>query len=76
MEPTVAIVGARPAGITAAYQLAQNGVKVDLYEKSKGNGHKTYSIEGTQNGYRWDMGTCFTNASYTHLRSFMKKTWN
>jgi len=28
----IAVIGAGPAGMTAAYVLAKNGVKVDLYE--------------------------------------------
>ncbi|HVS78665.1 MAG TPA: FAD-dependent oxidoreductase [Candidatus Saccharimonadales bacterium] len=41
----IAIIGAGPAGITAAYTLAKNGVKVDLYEASPFVGGMARSIE-------------------------------
>ncbi|MEM7103120.1 MAG: FAD-dependent oxidoreductase [Bacteroidota bacterium] len=41
----VAVIGAGPAGITAAYELAKNGVSVDLYEASDRVGGMARSIE-------------------------------
>jgi len=41
----VAVIGAGPAGITAAYELAKKGVEVDLYEASPFVGGMARSIE-------------------------------
>ncbi|MEM6724615.1 MAG: FAD-dependent oxidoreductase [Bacteroidota bacterium] len=41
----VAVIGAGPAGITAAYELAKKGIDVDLYEASNRVGGMARSIE-------------------------------
>lgn len=41
----VAIIGAGPAGVTAAYQLAKMGIKVDLYEASNQVGGMAKTID-------------------------------
>ncbi|MDX3103354.1 FAD-dependent oxidoreductase [Nonomuraea angiospora] len=41
----VAVIGAGPAGATAAYVLAKNGVEVDLYEASEHMGGMARSME-------------------------------
>ena len=41
----VGIIGAGPAGLTTAYQLAKEGVKVDLYEASSSVGGLSKSID-------------------------------
>jgi protoporphyrinogen oxidase len=41
----VAVIGAGPAGITAAYQLAKNNVSVDVYEASDAVGGMAKTIE-------------------------------
>ncbi|MEO1434336.1 MAG: FAD-dependent oxidoreductase [Bacteroidota bacterium] len=41
----VAVIGAGPAGITAAYELAKHGISVDLYEASDQVGGMARSIE-------------------------------
>lgn len=41
----IAIIGAGPAGVTAAYQLAKMGVKVDLYESSNQVGGMAKTID-------------------------------
>lgn len=48
MKKKVAIIGAGPAGLTAAYQLAKAGVAVDVYEAglSVGGMAKTFSLWG------------------------------
>lgn len=48
MKKKVAIVGAGPAGLTAAYQLAKGGVEVDVYEAgpSVGGMAKTFLLWG------------------------------
>jgi protoporphyrinogen oxidase len=42
---TVAVIGAGPAGMTAAYQLAKGGAPVDLYEASASVGGLSRTIE-------------------------------
>src|SRR4051812_19616574 len=44
MSQKVAVIGAGPAGITAAYELAKQGVMVDLYEASDSVGGMAKSI--------------------------------
>ncbi len=41
----IAVIGAGPAGMTAAYVLAKNGIKVDLYEASDRVGGMSRTIE-------------------------------
>lgn len=45
MSKKVAVIGAGPAGITAAYELAKQGVAVDLYEASDSVGGMSKSIQ-------------------------------
>jgi len=45
MSKKVAVIGAGPAGITAAYELAKGGVQVDLYEASDSVGGLSKSIQ-------------------------------
>lgn len=54
MKPRVAIIGAGPAGITAAYQLAKGGAGVDVYEASDTVGGLARTIELW--GQRVDLG--------------------
>lgn len=44
MTKKVAVIGAGPAGITAAYELAKQGVEVDVYEASDSVGGMSKSI--------------------------------
>lgn len=44
MAKKVAVIGAGPAGITAAYELAKQGVEVDVYEASDSVGGMSKSI--------------------------------
>ena len=44
MNKKIAVIGAGPAGITAAYELAKQGVQVDLYEASESVGGMAKSI--------------------------------
>lgn len=45
MTKKVAVIGAGPAGITAAYELAKQGVEVDVYEASDSVGGMSKSIQ-------------------------------
>ena len=44
-EKRIAVIGAGPAGITAAYELAKAGVAVDVYEASPSVGGFSKTIE-------------------------------
>jgi protoporphyrinogen oxidase len=45
MSKKVAVIGAGPAGMTAAYELAKQGVQVDIYEASDSIGGMSKSIK-------------------------------
>ncbi len=45
MSKKVAVIGAGPAGMTAAYELAKQGVEVDVYEASDSLGGMSKSIK-------------------------------
>ncbi len=45
MSKKVAVIGAGPAGITAAYELAKQGIAVDVYEASDSVGGMSKSIQ-------------------------------
>lgn len=41
----IAVIGAGPAGITAAYQLSKSGIKVDVYETAESVGGMARTVE-------------------------------
>src|SRR2546428_1994985 len=45
MSKKVAVIGAGPAGITAAYELAKQGIEVDVFEASDSVGGMSKSIQ-------------------------------
>ncbi len=60
----VLILGAGPAGLTAAYELAKNGVRAIVLERDGVVGGLARTVE--HNGYRFDIGghRFFTKSSY------------
>ncbi|WP_417840422.1 FAD-dependent oxidoreductase [Terasakiella sp.] len=58
MVETIAVLGAGPAGLMAAYELAKAGKTVTLYEKRKVEGGLcgTTVFEGKHGTYRFDFG--------------------
>lgn len=60
----VVILGAGPAGLTAAYELAQNGVRAIVLERDAVVGGLARTVE--HNGYRFDIGghRFFTKSPY------------
>lgn len=45
MSKKIAVIGAGPAGITAAYELVKHGIEVDVYEASDSVGGMSKSIK-------------------------------
>ena len=45
MKKKIAVVGAGPAGVTAAYELSKENISVDLYEASNSVGGMAKTIE-------------------------------
>src|SRR5580658_6435388 len=54
LSAPVIILGAGPAGLTAAYELAQNGVRSVVLEQDAMVGGLARTVE--HNGYRFDIG--------------------
>lgn len=52
--PDVAVIGAGPAGLTAAYELSKHGIPATVFEKSNQVGG--ISRTETYKGYRFDIG--------------------
>jgi protoporphyrinogen oxidase len=52
--PRVAIIGAGPAGLTAAYHLVRRGVQTDVFERDAQVGGLARTVE--HNGFRFDIG--------------------
>src|SRR5215831_12253085 len=65
----VVILGAGPAGLTAAYELAQNGVRSIVLEKDAVVGGLARTVE--YNGYRFDIGG---HRFFTKL-PYIEKIW-
>jgi len=53
-ERSVAVIGAGPAGLTAAYQLAKAGVPATVFEASDAVGGISQTVE--RDGWRFDIG--------------------
>lgn len=54
-EPRIAVIGSGFAGLSSACYLAQEGFRVDVYEKNETNGGRARQLV-TDNGYTFDMG--------------------
>ena len=69
-EYRIAIVGAGPAGLSAAYFLQERGIRAVVYEAEGRIGGKSFSILNGDNMN--EMGTCYTTRSHTMIKGWMK----
>lgn len=68
----VAIIGAGPAGIAAAYYLKQKGYKsITVFEKENHIGGKCYSV--SHQGQHFDLGATLVSPSNRHLLQIIKQ---
>ena len=65
----VVVVGAGLAGVTAAYRLAQNGVRVRLYEARDRIGGRCWTARGFGDGQTAEHGGEFIDTRHVHLRA-------
>jgi len=66
-----AVIGAGPAGLTAAYQLAKNGVGVSVFEKDAVVGGLAKTV--IRDGFRFDLGGHRWYTEDERLNDFFKK---
>ena len=64
----VVVVGAGLAGTTAAYRLAQNGVRVRLFEARDRIGGRCWTARGFADGQTAEHGGEFIDTRHVHLR--------
>ncbi|MEE8432085.1 MAG: FAD-dependent oxidoreductase [Candidatus Desulfatibia sp.] len=55
LKVKVAVLGGGPCGLTAAWELARNGVEVTVVEKDAAVGGLRKTVK--KNGYRFDLGS-------------------
>ena len=66
----IAIIGAGPAGLSAAHFLMQRGIRATVFEANDRIGGKSFSILNGDNMN--EMGTCYTTRSHTMIKGWMK----
>lgn len=66
----IAIIGAGPAGLSAAHFLMQLGIRATVFEANDRIGGKSFSILNGDNLN--EMGTCYTTRSHTMIKGWMK----
>jgi hypothetical protein len=66
----IAIIGAGPAGLSAAHFLMQRGIRATIFEANDRIGGKSFSILNGDNLN--EMGTCYTTRSHTMIKGWMK----
>ncbi|KCZ53835.1 FAD-dependent oxidoreductase [Hyphomonas chukchiensis] len=66
----IAIIGAGPAGLSAAHFLMQRGIRATVFEANDRIGGKSFSILNGDNLN--EMGTCYTTRSHTMIKGWMK----
>ena len=69
-EYRIAIIGAGPAGLSAAHFLQERGIRAVVYEAEGRIGGKSFSILNGDNMN--EMGTCYTTRSHTMIKAWMK----
>jgi monoamine oxidase len=72
-DARVAVVGAGLAGLTAAYRLAQQGVRVRLYEARDRIGGRCWTARGFADGQIAEHGGEFIDTRHVHLIQLAKE---
>jgi monoamine oxidase len=73
-KPTVAIIGAGAAGLTAAYYLQQHNISFTVYEASERCGGRMYSARNwIDDNTATDLGGEFVDEEHTELRNLCKE---
>ena len=70
-SPEVVVVGAGLGGLTAAYRLAQAGVRVRLYEARDRVGGRCWTARGFADGQHAEHGGEFIDTRHVHLRQLV-----
>ncbi|MGQ0698386.1 MAG: protoporphyrinogen/coproporphyrinogen oxidase [Panacagrimonas sp.] len=68
---TVAVVGAGPSGLAAAYRLQQLGAKVTVYERNDYVGGRTRSVR--KNGFVFDVGALVMLPTYKNVYGLIRE---
>lgn len=71
MSLRIAIIGAGPAGLSAARALVLKGHTVRVFEREDRVGGKCYSLK--YNGHAYDLGANLTTPRYTRVRALAKQ---
>ncbi|MEZ5997851.1 MAG: FAD-dependent oxidoreductase [Hyphomonas sp.] len=70
-RPRVAVIGAGPAGLSAARFAQNQGLAVTVFEKESRIGGKSYSV---LNGDALnELGTCYTPRAHRQVKRWMKE---
>ena len=70
-RPSIAIIGAGMAGLSAAYHLQKRGFSTTVFEKSQHVGGRTLSIE--KDGYIMDLGAFTMSPAYTETVQLLEE---
>lgn len=68
---TVAVVGAGPAGLAAAYRLQQRGAKVSVFERNDYVGGRTRSVR--KGGFVFDVGALVMLPTYKNVYALIRE---
>lgn len=70
-QPRIAIIGAGPAGLSAARFLHEQGLRPVVFEANERIGGKSFSI--LNGDHVNEMGTCYTTRAHTLIKGWMKE---
>jgi monoamine oxidase len=72
-DPRIAVVGAGLAGLTAAYRLSQQGLRVTLFEARERIGGRCWTARGFADGQTAEHGGEFIDTRHLHLIQLAKE---
>ncbi|MDP9243157.1 MAG: FAD-dependent oxidoreductase [Actinomycetota bacterium] len=72
-DPRVVVVGAGLAGVTAAYQLAKQGIRVELFESRDRIGGRCWTSRDWADGQTAEHGGEFIDTRHVHLLQLVKE---